>query len=116
MARVIKINETGTNENCHSMKGLSGETSCWQMMPSTYRYYSIRVLGYVAEPTPINQEYVATMSIGRLAEQYPIDKVLLKWNAGENATKCSRGINSRKIAYNSCKYVQNGLQIYNRLK
>jgi hypothetical protein len=116
IARAIKISETGFNENCHNIKGGSGEIGCWQMMPSTYELYSIQVLGYVAEPTPTNVEYIATVKLGQLAEQRPIDKVALAWNAGEKATKCSSGWNKYKIFYDSCAYVEKTIKNYNQLK
>lgn len=116
IAKVVKINETGQNENCHNIIGSSKEFSCYQMMRDTYKQYSIQVLGYVAEPTPVNVEYIATVKLGELAKQYPIDKVLLKWNAGERAIKCAKGWNRYKVFYDSCTYVQKGLQIYNQLK
>ena len=85
------------------------------MMPSTYKAYSIQVLGYVAEPTPTNVEYIATVKLGQLAEKYPMDKIALKWNAGEGATKCSRGINRYKQSYDSCQYVSKAVKVYNEL-
>ena len=115
IARAIKISETGFNENCHNIKGGSGEIGCWQMMPSTYRAYSIQVLGYVAEPTPVNQEYIATVKLGQLAEQRPIDKVALAWNAGEKATKCSKGVNRWNQPFDSCSYVQKAMNYYKQL-
>ena len=115
IAKVIKISETGQNENCHNIKGGSGESFCYQMMPSTYRAYSIQVLGYVAEPTPTNVEYIATVKLGQLAEKYPIEKVALFWNSGEGATKCSKGVNRWNQKFDSCAYVQKTVYNYNQL-
>jgi hypothetical protein len=115
IAKVIKISETGFNENCHNAEGGSGEISCYQMMPSTYKAYSIQVLGYVAEPTPTNVEYIATVKLGRLAEKYPMERIALMWNAGEGATKCSRGVNRWNQKYNSCSYVEKAMNHYKQL-
>lgn len=98
------------------MKGGSGEISCWQIMPATYKAYSIQVLGYVAEPTPTNVEYIATIKLGKLAEKYPIERIALMWNAGENATKCSRGKNRWNQNFDSCAYIAKTINNYNQLK
>ena len=115
IAKVIKISETGHNENCHNARGDSGESFCYQMMPSTYKAYSIQVLGYVAEPTPTNVEYIATVKLGQLAEKYPMDKIALKWNAGEGATRCSQGVNKWGVKYDSCAYIAKAMNHYKQL-
>lgn len=115
IARAIKISETGKNESCHNIRGGSGESFCYQMMRDTYKAYSIQVLGYVAEPTPTNVEYIATVKLGRLAEKYPIEKVALFWNSGEGATKCSRGVNKYNQSYDSCAYVAKVMNHYKQL-
>lgn len=86
------------------------------MLPSTYRQYSIQVLGYVAEPTPVNAEYIATLTMERMSKYYTPEQIFLKWNAGERATKCSKGINKNKVAYNSCEYINKAINYYNQLK
>jgi hypothetical protein len=116
IARAIKISETGKNELCHNIKGGSGEKFCYQMMPETYKQYSIQVLGYVAEPTPTNVEYITTVKLEQMANKYPVELIALKWNAGENATKCSRGVNKYNQKYDSCAYIEKTIKNYNKLK
>lgn len=86
------------------------------MLPSTYKAYSIQVLGYVAEPTPITTEYVATVSVQRMLETETVEQVLLSWNSGEGAKKCSSGVNKNGTPFDSCRYVQKGMNYYNNLK
>ena len=87
-------------------------------MKNTYRAYSIQVLGYYVEnPSPTTAEYIATMSIQRIANKSQSEAdVFLKWNAGEGATKCRKSINSRGTSYDSCSYVQKAMNYYNKLK
>lgn len=40
-------------------------------------------------------------------------QIALKWNAG-GARQCSRGVNSKGVAYDSCEYVQITMSHYNR--
>lgn len=86
------------------------------MMPETYKQYSIQVLGYVAEPTPTNVEYITTVKLEQMANKYPVELIALKWNAGENATKCSRGVNKYNQKYDSCAYIEKTIKNYNKLK
>ena len=86
------------------------------MLPSTYRQYSIQVLGYIAEATPVNAEYIATVKMEELSKKYTPEQIFLKWNAGERATKCSKGINKNNIRYNSCEYINKAINYYNKLK
>jgi len=32
-------------------------------------------------------------------------QIFLSWNAGENATKCGKGVNRYKVKYDSCSYI-----------
>lgn len=115
VAQTIKINETKNQKGCHKLIGRDHEISCYQLLPSTYRAYSIQVLGYVAEATPINVEYITTMKVQKLLEKNSPKDILLKWNAGEGAKSCSQGTNSRGTPYNSCSYVTKGMEIYKQL-
>jgi len=108
MTRAIGIKETGLSEKCHYAMGGSGERFCYQLLPATYKAYSIQVLGYYEEnPTPTTVEYVVTSKVQQfLNKGMTHDQIALKWNAGESATKCSKGVNKWKQAYDSCGYVQ----------
>ena len=97
------------------MVGKDKELSCYQMLPSTYRAYSIQVLGYVAEATEVNAEYIATVKVQKLLKKHSPKEILLKWNAGEGATNCSQGVNKNNVSYNSCSYVAKGMEIYKNL-
>jgi len=78
-------------------------------MPGTWKYWSKRVIGYVAEQTPINEKYVALHKIQtHLNEGYDEADLFLIWNQG-NAGACKRGVNSAGVKYDSCSYRDNGL-------
>jgi hypothetical protein len=97
------------------MRGLDGEVSCYQFMKSTYKAYSIQVLGYVADLTPVNAEYIATVKMEELSKKYTPEQIFLKWNAGEGATKCRKSVNGNGTPYNSCTYVQKAMNHYKQL-
>lgn len=98
------------------MIGHDGEITCYQMLPSTYKLYSIQVLGYVAEPTPANAEYIATVKMERMSHIYTPEQIFLKWNAGERTKKCAKGYNKNNNYYNSCEYVNTAMSYYKELK
>ena len=86
--------------------GASGEKTCWQYMPATWRAESQRIIGYVAPLTEENAEYVATIKVQQLLDRGRSEhSIILAWNAGENAKNCSKGVNKYGVAYNSCAYV-----------
>jgi len=112
---VIEKNE-GAKGNC-SIKGGSGEIGCLQHMPNVWKWHSQQVLGYEAPNTYTNEVYVtASIVQGWLDEGQKIDKILLNWNAGENAKKCGSGRNKYGVKYNSCEYVKKGLVTYNLIR
>ncbi len=85
------------------------------MLPSTYKQYSYYVLGYYAEPTPVNQKYIATLSLQRISNINFPSHTFLKWNAGERATRCSKGVNPQGVPYDSCEYVEKAMDHYKKL-
>ena len=97
------------------MVGLDKEVSCFQYLPSTYKAYSIQVLGYVADLTPVNAEYIATVKMEELSKKYTPEQIFLKWNAGEGATKCRKSINRNGTPYDSCSYVAKAMNYYKQL-
>ena len=108
----IMINETQGQENCNNIKGQSGEITCLQFMPNTYKSYSRDATGRELPPTKTNAMYVASLKIEKWVRQGKTDsQILLIWNAGENAKKCGSGTNKYKVKYNSCQYVKDGLSI-----
>lgn len=115
MAQVIKQNETPGIKNCNEVKGASGELGCYQLMPKTYRGYSMDVLGYVAPRSEINDKYiVASKAEEWINKGQTAQRILLSWNGGEGAKKCSSGVNKFKVKYDSCAYVTKGLAILNK--
>lgn len=117
IVRTLKRVETSDNENCENIRGLSGEIGCLQYLPSTYRQYSIQVLGYVAPMTKTNVEYISTVKVQQMIDRgLTLKQIALKHNAGENATECSRGWNKHKVFYDSCAYVEKAINYYNQLK
>lgn len=90
------------------MTGGSGERFCYQLMPNTYKAYSIKVLGYYeTNPSETTVEYVVTNIVNNmLAKGLSVERISLAWNAGEGATKCSSGTNRFGQRYDSCSYIQ----------
>ena len=75
-------------------------------MPGTWAYWSKKVIGYVAEQTPINERYVALHKIQQhINEGYSDRGIALIWNQG-NASPCKAGVNRHGVAYDSCSYAQ----------
>ncbi len=75
-------------------------------MPYVWNMYSKEILGYTPKQTPVNEEYVVVKKIEKWLNQgLTVGQIALKWNAG-GAKTCSKGVNSKGIAYNSCEYVQ----------
>lgn len=73
-------------------------------MPKTWAYWSNRVIGEVAQQTPINERYVALHKIqAHLNEGYDEAEIARIWNQG-NAGPCSKGINKYGVEYDSCLY------------
>jgi len=97
------------------MVGRDSEISCYQFLPSTYKAYSIQVLGYVADFTPTNAEYIATVKMEKMLKKYKPEQILLKWNAGEGARVCSSGINPNGVPFDSCAYVEKAMNYYKQL-
>lgn len=82
-------------------------------MPGTWKYWSDRILGYVAEQTPINERYVALHKIQtHLNEGYREAGIARIWNQGNNGP-CVRGVNSKGIPYDSCEYEKKFLALLN---
>jgi hypothetical protein len=94
--------------------GASGELKgCYQFMPDTWKDYATDVLGYVPPATDINQEYVAVKKAQEWLERgYTPEEIFLGWNAGWSAKKCSSGVNSQGVRYDSCQYVKMAIDHY----
>ena len=97
------------------MVGRDKEVSCYQFLPSTYKTYSIQVLGYVAELNPVNAEYIATVKMEEMSKIYTPEQIFLKWNMGEKATRCRKGVNKNNVPYDACSYVQKAMNYYKQL-
>lgn len=94
----------GAGRNC-SLKGGSGESGCFQFMPSTWRVFSIEVYGEVKPLTVERERYVVTIIVKKwMAQGMSPRQIALRWNAG-GATQCSRGVNKYGVEYDSCAHV-----------
>lgn len=110
------LKETGGDPDCVDLKGASGEITCMQFMPTTYRAYAKETTGRVLPATRTNAEYIASLKVEQLVRKGKTDsQIFLAWNAGENAKKCGKGVNKQGVPYDSCKYVKDGLSILARL-
>ena len=100
--------ETRGATDC-TARGASGESGCLQVMPATWRMWSNIVYGEVREMTPVRERYVVTNIIASWVDEgLSNDRVFLRYNAG-GATRCSKGVNSLGVSYNSCHYVREGM-------
>lgn len=102
----------GAGQNCER-PGASGEKGCWQFMPSTWRLFAQEVYGEFKEMTPQRERYVVTMMVQKWVDEgMSASQIALRWNAG-GATRCSSGINSKGVAYDSCAHVAKVLAYLN---
>lgn len=112
----IKTIETGTNQNCTSVRGGSGEVGCWQILPSTLeglkKKHKIQVKGMSYEVQKLATiEEIKT----HVMKGYTPAQTFKLWNSG-NLGKCKSGINSKGVKYDSCLYVNKAIKIYSVLK
>lgn len=112
--RAIKKVETGDNENCENIRGASGEVGCMQYLIPTWNASSIRVLGYVADMTVVNVEYVTAVEFTELLKKKTPYQIALQHNQGSGTT-CRKGVNKHKVNFNSCEYVEKAMQYYQEL-
>ena len=102
--------ELETGGNCKA-RGATGEKGCYQFMPGTWRAWSQRVIGYVAEQTPTNEHYVALHKIQTHLNAGASDAdIFLIWNQG-NSGLCRKGVNAAGVHYDSCAYQKKALQL-----
>ncbi len=95
--------------------GLSGERGCYQIMPGTWKGLSKKHLGQVKAMTVELEEKVVLAEMLELTlKEIPMDRVALMWNAGPKAKKCSKGVNSHGVPYNSCTYIKKVLISYQK--
>lgn len=85
-------------------------------MPDTYKAQSIKVLGYIAPATETNVDYIAVKNVElMLQKKMTVEDIGKIWNQG-NAGPCGASTNRWGIKYDSCKYVRELLDKYNKLK
>lgn len=85
-------------------------------MNPTWKAYSKQVLGYEAPLSEINDVYVSTHKIQEwLNNGKSVEQIFLMWNSGEKPKKCSSGVNSMGVKFNSCDYIKKGMIAYNSL-
>jgi hypothetical protein len=109
IALSIRHNESRGN---YEAKGKSGEYGAYQYILSTFKGYSRELTGEILPFTPTNQDYVTVLKVQQWLDRgYTPQQIFLMWNAGEQAKKCSAGINRHGVRYNSCSYVKEGLRV-----
>lgn len=102
IANAIKQVESNGNYNA---KGASGESGAYQFMPETWINWSKKYLGYIAPMTKENQDIVAKNRIQEWLDLgYNERDIALLWNSGK--TTPVKGINSKRVAYDSEAYAQ----------
>jgi hypothetical protein len=112
LALTIKIIETRGN---YQVKGASGEIGAYQFMPSTYKRLSQIHFGTTTPMTDQNQDRLAYLEIKSLIiKGYSERDVFATWNQG-NRGQCKSGINKYGVKYDSCAYIQKGLNQYSKL-
>ena len=95
--------------------GQSGEFGCYQILPATWRAYSIDVAGKVLPQTAENERYIVEGKIGQwLAEGVSPRGIFLTWNQGSatgwgGGTDCYAGTNKWGVHYDSCDYAHRAL-------
>ena len=97
-----------------TLRGGSGETTCFQFMSSSWTAWSTDYVGYVMPKTEGNARYLATLRVSDLLNQgHSAEDMFKIWNQG-NTGECIRGINKYNVAYDSCAYVKKAMMVYNR--
>lgn len=113
ISSIIKYNESNGNYNA---KGESGENGAYQYMPNTWRKLSIRYFGLVIEMTPKNQDILTYKRIDELLEKgYTPDQIASIWNCGKPTYKGVVGINYLGVRYNTPRYVEKFMNVYNKM-
>lgn len=107
LAKAISNHESS---GCKNTKGASGETGCFQFMPSTWQAVSIEMTGSVLTQLPNNEKYVASLKIQSLLDKgrTPRDIALI-WNgslAGSEKPIEKKGRNKKGILYNTTAYAE----------
>jgi len=97
--------------------GQSGEYGCFQILPGTWRAYSIDVAGKVLPQTEANERYIVEGKIDEwLADGITPRGIFLTWNQGSatgwgGGTDCYAGTNKWGVHYDSCDYAHRALSI-----
>ena len=92
-----------TRGNC-TLKGRSGESTCYQFMPSSWTAWSVEYVGYDMPKTEGNARYLATLRVSHLLDQgYSAGDIALIWNSG--GTTHRKGVNKHGVAYDTYAYV-----------
>lgn len=108
IADSIALVESGDSLDCSKI-GQNGERGCHQFLPTTWAAYSKDVYGEVLPQTAERAEHVAVQKIySWLKQGYTDRQIFLLWNSGQTV-RCSKGVNSKGVKYDSCAYVEKGL-------
>jgi hypothetical protein len=73
-------------------------------MPKTWELFSKEILGYIAKQTLITEEYVTAKKVQKwLDKGLTATEIAKVWNQGHKG-QCSKGVNSKGVAFDSCEY------------
>lgn len=113
IAEAIKQKETRGNCN---LVGKDGEVGCYQTMMGTYKALTKKHLGEVKGFSTTTQELVVYKEVEELRlKNIPVNKIMLYWNSGSYNRPCKKGYNKNHTYFNSCAYVKEAMEIYNKL-
>jgi hypothetical protein len=111
LMKTIAIKETG-NRN---MLGGSGEFSKYQIMPSTWKYWSKKYFGVILEDNEENHDKIVKAVLTDLVKKYNTEQIAAIWNCGSVYYKNRIGVNKYGIPYNTPQYVKEFLIIHQDL-
>lgn len=97
--------ESAGRDDCHYLKGGSGERGCYQILESTYKAWALDILGYIPPRTYTNERYLVVKRVqGWLDQGYNEYQIALMYNGGEAREK--KGVNRHGVAYDSGAYAR----------
>jgi len=116
IADTIKYIETKKDTKC-TRRGRDGEYGCFQILPSTWNGLSKKHLGQVKGFSLELERPVVEMEIKDMLTLQKLEpkQIFKKWNSG-NLKPCKKGVNKKGTPYDSCKYVEDAMAFYNKIK
>jgi hypothetical protein len=98
--------------------GLSGEIGAYQIMPTTWKYWSKKFFDEILEPNQANQDLLVYKVIEDLINRgYSTEEIAATWNSGSpDNWQTKVGVNSFGAYYNVPAYVAAFKDIHDNLK